>query len=154
MKPHHRSISAKISFALLLPWMSLRYFVTHSTKWSLNIPLINWCKISGASNRYMLARRNPLVKGCKRWVLKMSVKRIYTLISTSIPHSSHRAVKENASLNALARSRKRGAPSPSKSFGNAVHLSRPSDIYKAAQVISTHWPHQFCTMHASKTCLG
>ena len=125
MKPHRRSISAKISFALVLPWTCSRYFVTHSTKWSLKVPLINWCKISGASRRYMVAHGNPSVKGYKRWGLNMSVERVYTLMSASIPHSSHRAALENASLNASARSRERGAPPSSKLFGKAVHLSKP-----------------------------
>lgn len=51
-----QSISAKISFASVFPWT--RYFVTHSTRWSLKVPLINWWRMLGAKSKWMLAQGN------------------------------------------------------------------------------------------------
>ena len=44
---HRRSISASISFACVFPWTFSRYSVTHSTRWSLNVPLMTWWRRSG-----------------------------------------------------------------------------------------------------------
>ena len=44
-----------ISCACVGPCSFSRYCSTHTTKWSLKVPLMSWCKRSGASNLQMLA---------------------------------------------------------------------------------------------------
>ena len=60
---YRQSISAKISFTSAFPWVSSRYLVTHSTRWSLKAPMINWWRMSGSKSQRMLARGNLAVNG-------------------------------------------------------------------------------------------
>lgn len=67
-KQYRRSMSSMISFARACPCSIARYSPTHVTRWSLNVPLINWCKISGDSISWISARGKSYVKGCNHIV--------------------------------------------------------------------------------------
>src|SRR4051794_19668595 len=53
---YRRSISAIIAEARASVWTAERYSSTQKIRWSLNVPLMIWCKISGESRSYISAR--------------------------------------------------------------------------------------------------
>ena len=63
---YRRSISSNIFVARVVPCEALRYSSTQVTRWSLNVPLINWCSISGEISSWISARGKSLVKGWKK----------------------------------------------------------------------------------------
>ena len=73
---YRRSMSSKISFARVWPCSSTRYSPTHVTRWSLNVPLISWCKRSGERISCMSAHGKLNVNGCSKvsshWHTRMS----------------------------------------------------------------------------------
>ena len=56
-------MSSRISNAAFFLCVTYRYFMIHSTRWSLKTPLISWWSRSGASNSWMSARGNECVNG-------------------------------------------------------------------------------------------
>lgn len=63
---YRRSISERISSILVSPCVIFRYLCTQATRWSLNAPLINWCRMSGDMSAWISALGKSFVKGCGR----------------------------------------------------------------------------------------
>ena len=59
---HRRSISCIYGKEPASPCSSTRYSSTQVTRWSLKVPLISWCKISGVRRVWMSARGKLWVK--------------------------------------------------------------------------------------------
>lgn len=57
-------MSSIISNDFFSPCVVCRYTSTHSTRWSLNTPLINWWRRSGARSSWISARGKKHVNGC------------------------------------------------------------------------------------------
>ena len=100
---HWRSISSKIWFAQASPCSSTRYSPTHSTKWSLKVPLISWWSMSGDMISWMSACRTLWVNGWRGQYQSQHPNywALYTLtkISSSTPYSSHSRFRSRVSIN-------------------------------------------------------
>lgn len=91
---HRWSISSIMASAAVVPCTCLRYSPIHSTRWSLNVPLISWWSKSGAISSWMSARGKECVNGCKESYVRFSFTPVpiywveHTTISSRIPYSS------------------------------------------------------------------
>lgn len=84
---YRRSISSRMMLARVFPCSCKRYLSTHSTKWSLNDPLMIWWRRSDASNSWMLVQGKSFVNGCK-WVSSKH-NRISTIDVSRVWQSHH-----------------------------------------------------------------
>lgn len=76
---YRRSMSSRILSASALLWVWTRYFSTQSTKWSLNLPLMSWWRISGESISWMSAHGKSLVNGYLQLVTEKQSMSLYLL---------------------------------------------------------------------------
>jgi len=56
------------------PCSSSRYWLTHITIWSLNVPLMTWWSKSGVKSSWMSARGKPCVNGYKSLLQNVNPK--------------------------------------------------------------------------------
>ena len=130
-KMYRLSISSSILFALFSLCRAWMYSFTQVTTWSLNAPLISWCKMSGESSSWMSALGKSLVKGCEVYVSEFNnakKNKNTTITSPTSPYSSHKTPSSNSwtSISVCSRER-RPHFSSSRAFALAVHLSQNRD---------------------------
>lgn len=87
---HRRSISWIISRPRASPCSSIKYSLTHDTRWSLKVPLMTWWSKSGHNSMWMSARGNSHVNGyhtvrIRTGVLKYSAHHHITSYPKIIP---------------------------------------------------------------------
>jgi len=66
---YRQSMSSRIALPGVPGCFRPMYFVIHSTRWSLNVPLMSWCRRSGDISSYMLTWGRSFVNSCRNlWV--------------------------------------------------------------------------------------
>lgn len=154
-------MSSIIASAIAFGLCKVMYFCTHSTKWSLNVPLISWWSRSGANSSWISARLKSFVKGCylqgsiSYYIEKNNSDR--TTTSETIPNFSHKSRTTHPWINISVSSRVRGSSDswPSRSFAFPWHLQAEVSmtLLKTRQK-EPYFAHQSCTTPARRTCSG
>ena len=83
------SISSSVILACARPWVLTRYSSTQVTRWSLNVPLISWCRMSGAISSWMSALGKSFVKGWKDYEQPTAITRMVKIPQGRQPNHIH-----------------------------------------------------------------
>ena len=140
------SISAKHSAVPAFPYTNLRYLLTHSMRWSLKVPLMSRCKMSGAMSWQMSTQGKLLVNGWKNAdcgsLCTIEEFLILTDILLSMPHSSQASLGEKTSNKASVSTRVLGGLPASRSSGSEKHLhEHKHEIRYSCAINHSYLPH-------------
>ena len=80
---YRRSTSLRIPFNCSSPCKFLKYASIQVIIWSLNAPLISWCKMSGVINSWMSARGKYSVNTCKKGYSREILHKLHTYLDIS-----------------------------------------------------------------------